>query len=78
FATTGAGDEQVTSRFFELLEDESFNLFFKKTNQQIAVDYLSKYARDESSKKAPRLFREGNDSLKRGAYKLMKALLTSK
>jgi HEAT repeat protein len=77
FARTGAGDEQVTSKFFELLEDESSNPFLGKTNQQIAIDYLSKYVKDESSRKASRLFQEGDYSLKRGAYKLMKALLAS-
>jgi hypothetical protein len=77
FARTGAGDKQVTSRIFELLKDESFSLFLGKTGQQIAVDYLSKYARDESSRKVSRLFQEGDDPLKRGAYKLMKALLDS-
>ncbi|MBU7013087.1 MAG: SIR2 family protein [Theionarchaea archaeon] len=71
FAAVGAADAEVKEKFFELLKDEDSDV------REQAVKYLSKYAREESSKRAPTLFTTGDESTKREAYKLMKALLTT-
>jgi len=76
FATIGAEDAEIKEKFFELLRDESYTLFSGKRVQDVAAEYLSKHAREESSKKAPILFTSKDELTKRGAYKLMKALLT--
>lgn len=76
FTTTGAKDPKIKEKIFGLLKDESYSIFSDKRIQEIAVEYLSKYARKESMKRAPDLFKK-DESTKRGAYKLMKALLTA-
>ena len=76
FATIGAEDAEIKEKFFELLRDESYTLLSGKRIQDVAAEYLSKHARKESSKKAPILFTSRDELTKRGAYKLMKALLT--
>jgi len=63
----------VRKRIFELLGDTTFSFIFNKSIQDLAVEYLSKYAKQQSFQKAPILFQ--NESMKRGAYKLMKKLL---
>ncbi|MBU7043936.1 MAG: HEAT repeat domain-containing protein [Theionarchaea archaeon] len=73
FATVASDDEKVRKRIFELLGDTTFSFIFNKSIQDLAVEYLSKYAKQQSFQKAPILFQ--NESMKRGAYKLMKKLL---
>ncbi len=76
FTKIGAEDTETRNRIFELLRDELFSIYSNKSSQDFAVDYLSKYAREESREKAPLLFNTKDESTRRGAYKLMKALLT--
>jgi hypothetical protein len=75
FIMVGSDDEEVRERIFELLKDEKSLMWSDKSIQEIAVDYLSKHAKQESFEKAPILFQSNNKSIKRGAYKLMKSLL---
>ena len=70
------GQENIdTEKIFELLSDESCSLFPTIQIQDFAVEYLSRYAREESIKKIPILLTSKDESTKKGAYKLMKALL---
>ena len=75
FATVGAEDTEVAKKIFGLLKDESYSLLSRKSIQDIAVEYLTKNARGESLEKALILFKTEDEPAKKGAYKLMKALL---
>ena len=70
------GQENIDiEKIFELLSNESCSLFPTIQIQDFAVEYLSRYAREESIKKIPILLTSKDESTKKGAYKLMKALL---
>jgi hypothetical protein len=75
FTTVGSDDEGVRERIFELLKEETYSIVLNKSMQEIAVDYLSRHAKQESFEKAPILFQSNNKKIKKGAYKLMKSLL---
>ncbi len=77
FAVTGAQDAEIKKKIFELLADEAYSPFSGRKIQDIAVEYLCHHAREESREKAPILFKSHDEPTKRGAYNLMKALLTS-
>lgn len=69
FTTIGAEHRRIQKRFFILLKDKDWPV------REQAVEYLSRYARKESSKRAPTLFGSEDEPTKRGAYNLMKAIL---
>jgi hypothetical protein len=75
FTTVGGDNEQVRERIVELLGDETYSVRLDKSMQEIAVDYLSRHAKQESFEKAHILFQSNNKLIKRGAYILMKSLL---
>jgi HEAT repeat protein len=77
FATRGIKDKPIRQKIFELLKDESCPSVSEPTIQDMAVEYLSRYAAKESTEKAPILFTSKNISTQRGAYNLMKALLAT-
>jgi hypothetical protein len=66
--------EKGKKEFFRLLRDE-YSLLPGRTIQDITVEFLSKYAKEESLETAPGLFISGDLPTRRGAYKLMKALI---
>ncbi|MGD2251111.1 MAG: HEAT repeat domain-containing protein, partial [Candidatus Methanofastidiosia archaeon] len=78
FATTGADDPKIKNQIFELLRDETYSIFSNKPIQDIAVEFLSRHAREKSLEEAPNLYQSKDYSTKKGAYKLMKALFQSK
>ena len=75
FTTIGKDDPDVKREIFRLLCDETYLPSSDRTIQDFAVGFLSQYAREESLKEAPNLFISDNQPTKRGAYKLMKALI---
>jgi HEAT repeat protein len=75
FTTLGKDDPEVKKEIFKLLRDETYLPISNKTIQDIAVEFLSQFAREESLENAPILFTSKNLPTKRGAYKLMKALI---
>ncbi len=77
FTTIRADEPAIREKVFELLADESYALFLSTTIQNAAVEFLSKCARDQSLEKAPTIFESKDEPTKRGAYKLMKALLVT-
>ncbi|MBU7047843.1 MAG: HEAT repeat domain-containing protein [Theionarchaea archaeon] len=75
FTTLGTDDPKVKKEIFRLLRDEIYLPSLGKTIQDIAVEFLSQRAREESSKEVPYLFISDDLPTKRGAYTLMKALI---
>ncbi|MGD2251033.1 MAG: HEAT repeat domain-containing protein, partial [Candidatus Methanofastidiosia archaeon] len=71
FTTIKTEDKKIKDKFFTLLKDKDWHVRYQ------AIEYLSKHARKESIKKAPKLFAKGDISTKIGAYHLMKAILTT-
>jgi HEAT repeat protein len=71
FTTIGAEDTEIKDTIFTLLQDKNGDV------RRQALEYLSKHARKESIKKAPKLFTKGDNLTKEGAYHLMKAILTT-
>ncbi len=69
FTTVGAADLKIQERIFALLHDEDSDVCTQ------AVRFLSRYAREESSKRAPNLFKSSPLPTRRAVYTLMKALL---
>jgi HEAT repeat protein len=75
FTTLGKDDPEVKKEVFKLLRDETYLPSSNRIIQDIAVEFLSQFAREESLEKAPILFASEDLPTKRGAYKLMKALI---
>ncbi len=75
FTRVGKDDPEVRKEIFRLLRNESYSLSSGRKIQDIAVEFLSMYAREESFEKAPNLFITEDLPTRRGAYKLMKALI---
>ncbi|MGC1119633.1 MAG: HEAT repeat domain-containing protein, partial [Candidatus Methanofastidiosia archaeon] len=77
FTTLGIDDPEVKEEFFRLLSDQMRLPSSNKTIQDIAVEFLSQFAREESLERASILFISKDWHIERGAYKLMKALIHS-
>lgn len=71
--TTKTENPEVKKKIFALLSDESYSTFLDRKVQDLALDYLSRYAQKESVS-GLLLFTSRDESTRRGAYNLMKAL----
>ena len=75
--TFKARDPEIQKKAISLIGYNSHSLPQNEKIQDIVIEYLLRCAREESLSKASVLFTSGDKPTRRGAYKLMKALLHS-